>query len=669
MKIILSIFSIVILPINNVFSQLDSSAIIVEDVLDNILIEPDEEGDDDALVDVLEDLMRNKIDLNTAYIIDLSKLPKMDAMSAQRIIDHRNKYGFFYSTNELYAIKELDKTLIDFIMPFIKVDKIKTDEQTDYEIIEPSKIFLNDSRLSIRSRITNDLQTRDGFTNDNYAGSKIKSYNRYLYSYNNQYQLGFTTEKDAGELSYTDFTSFHLQINDAGILNNFVAGDYVLEFGQGLALWSPFGLTKGADAVYPVKRKAKYLRAYNSATEYRFNRGAAAQIVINDFGITAFYSNNTFDANIDSLTNEISSVSQTGFHRTQNEIDKKHSARSNLIGGVLDYRFFSKMNIGVIYYKASFDKQFDSSSFYYNGGDDYNYLSAFYDFNFSKINLFGEASFDGTSVASINGIQFLASSDFLFSTTIRSYPRYYKNFYGFAFSERSGSINNEVGFYSGLKWKLPFGIMNLYYDIFKFPYRTNENSLSSEGNEFLFDFITSPLRGFDVQLRYKHENKEVTELVNINEEIVRRLKQIIRTEFTYNLNNLIRLRTRFEYNHFFVKDAGIKEDGFLMFQDIRFTPQKNINLYGRIIFYQTDSFNSAVYEYENDLLGVMPNLAMYDKGIRWYFIAKYKPLDFLMLSAKYSETYKPDESSLSSGDNEIVGNVDNRISFQIDMNF
>lgn len=65
----------------------------------------------------------------------------------------------------------------------------------------------------------------------------------------------------------------------------------------------------------------------------------------------------------------------------------------------------------------------------------------------------------------------------------------------------------------------------------------------------------------------------------------------------------------------------------------------------------------------------MPNLAMYGKGIRWYVIVKYKPLQFLTLSSKYSETYKPDETSLSSGDNEITGNVDNRISFQIDMSF
>ena len=107
----------------------------------------------------------------------------------------------------------------------------------------------------------------------------------------------------------------------------------------------------------------------------------------------------------------------------------------------------------------------------------------------------------------------------------------------------------------------------------------------------------------------------------------------------------------------------------MVFQDIRIAAHKNLNFSGRIIFFQTDSFNSAIYEFENDLLGVMPNLAMYGKGIRWYLIAKYKPLTYLSISAKYSETFKPDVTSLSSGDNEIIGNLDNRFSLQIDLNF
>ncbi|MBK7497729.1 MAG: helix-hairpin-helix domain-containing protein [Ignavibacteriales bacterium] len=667
----LFLYLLILFSISNshIYAQLDSTSIITEEVLDNILVEPDEETDSEELVEILEELIRNPIDINLADVFDLSKLPNMDQQSAQIIIEHRNKFGYFFSPTELFAIRELNKQLIESILPFVKTSRTNDELEKNEEVVSSSDSFLNKSKLIIRNRITNDIQNRDGFTSGKYEGSKIKSYNKFLYNYDKNYQAGFLVEKDPGEVSYTDFTSFHLQVKDIGFVKSFIAGDYVLEYGQGLALWSPYGFSKGADAVFPVKKKARYLRPYTSAAEYRFFRGAASRLSFDDFSFTAFYSNNTFDATIDSITGEITSVGQSGFHRFESELNKKGSSKSKLIGGVLDYRFLGRMNVGVIYYNASFDNRFESTTLYDFSGNNFNYVSTYYELNFSKINFFGEASYDGTSVASINGIQFSANRDLIFTTSLRNYPRNYKNLYGFGFSEKSGKINNELGIYSGLKWKIPFGVLNLYYDIFKFPYRTSENSLSSEGNELLVDFVSIPLPSFEVRLRYKYEDKEVTELINIDEEIVRRLKQIARTDLIYNISKDFRLKTRIEYNHFFIKDANLKENGLLVYQDLRYVPQKNINLYGRIIFFQTDSFNSAVYEYENDLLGVMPNLAMYGKGIRWYVIVKYKPLQFLTLSTKYSETYKPDETSLSSGDNEIIGNVDNRISFQIDMSF
>ena len=669
LKVYFCLFGILLCLSNFAFAQLDSTAIITEDVLDNILIEPEEESDSEGLVEIVEYLIHNPVDLNTIDLIELSKIPNIDLQSAQKIIDHRNKFGYFFSTTELYSIKDLDKGLINSILPFLKVTQPNSDfeqGQVDQEFSEP---FFKYAKFKLRSRITSDLKNRDGFESEKYEGSKLKSYSRFLYNHNKNYQAGFLIEKDPGEKSFSDFSSFHLQIKDLGFLKTFVAGDYVLEFGQGLALWSPFGFSKGADAIFPVKKKAGYLRAYTSAAEYRFFRGAATRLTFDDISLTAFYSYNSFDASIDSISGEITSVGISGFHRFDSELDKKASAREKLIGGVLDYKFLGKMNVGLIYYNASFDKNFESNSLYDLSGNDFNYISTYYDLNFSKFNLFGEASFDGTSVASINGIQFSASGDFIFTSAVRSYPRNYNNLYGFGFSERSGKINNEIGVYSGFRWKIPFGILNLYYDIFKFPFKTNENSLSSEGSELLVDFSSLIINKFEIKLRYKYENKEVTELVNSDELIVRRLKQIARTELVYSLSKYLRLKTRIEYNHFFVKEANKREDGFLVFQDVRFVANKNLNFSARIIFFQIDSFNSAIYEFENDLLGVMPNLAMYGKGIRWYLIAKYKPLTYLSISAKYSETFKPDVTSLSSGDNEIIGNLDNRFSLQIDLNF
>ena len=64
-----------------------------------------------------------------------------------------------------------------------------------------------------------------------------------------------------------DFSSYHLALYNLGIINKLVLGDYLLEFGQGLVLWSPYGLSKGADAVYPIKKRNNIIKPYTSSTD------------------------------------------------------------------------------------------------------------------------------------------------------------------------------------------------------------------------------------------------------------------------------------------------------------------------------------------------------------------------------------------------------------------
>ena len=120
MKFILLFLILIVFSFNLCYGQLDSTSVITEEVLDNILVEPDEETDSEELVGILEDLIRNPIDINTVDAFDLSKLPNMDPQSAQRIIDHRNNFGYYFSTTELFSIRELNKQFIDSILPFIK---------------------------------------------------------------------------------------------------------------------------------------------------------------------------------------------------------------------------------------------------------------------------------------------------------------------------------------------------------------------------------------------------------------------------------------------------------------------------------------------------------------------------------------------------------------------
>jgi hypothetical protein len=240
--------------------------------------------------------------------------------------------------------------------------------------------------------------------------------------------------------------------------------------------------------------------------------------------------------------------------------------------------------------------------------------------------------------------------------------------HGYAFGERNGTTQNEVGIYTGFRWRTPVGLLNFYYDQFKFPYATFFNPNPTQGDEYLLDFLSKPIKKFELRARYKYENKDFTAGIDNSKNVVQRLRQVFRGELIYSISNTIRLRGRFEYNTFRINQTGENEKGYLIFQDVRYSPSVNLNVYGRIIFFKTDSFDSAIYEYENNLTGVLTNIPLYDEGIRWYLLIRFRPHKIFTISAKYSETYKPSERSLGSGDNTIQGNLDNTVSFQLDIN-
>jgi len=650
------------------FAQTDSSYLRTEEILEEILQEPVEEADNSNLYEEFEFFLINPVDINSADISVLQSLPGMDLASAEMIVDHRKKYGYFFSPGELNMVQNLDIELIKNISAFITVKKITTEEIIDEKPTDPFAEFLTNSSLLMRSRVSNDLQTRKGFVEGKFEGTKPKVYNRLIINHDKKYQLGFLSEKDAGEVSLDEFTSFHFAVNDVGILHKVVIMDYILEFGQGLTLWSPYGFSKGSDAVYPVKKKDRIIRPYTSATEVNFFRGGAASIKLNNFIVSGFYSNNTIDANVDSVTGEILSTPVDGLHRTESEIWKRKGAREKMMGGRIDFISGKKLKTGLLYYQSEFSNSFHPSSVYDISGNKFNYTSAYYDLYLSNINLFGEVVYNGTSVASINSVQIAIAQCFTFITSVRSYPRNFISLHGFGFGERSGATTNEFGIYTGFKWRTPIGLLNFYYDQFKFPYATFTNPLPSDGNEYLLDFLSKPLKGFALRLRYKYENKDVTETIGNNDRLVKRLKQTVRAELIYNISKKLRLKGRFEYNNFKISAINVTEDGYLLFQDIRYSPTSDFNLYGRIIFFRTDSFNSAIYQYENNLTGVLTNLAMFGEGMRWYIILRYKPLRMFALSLKFSETFKPKVKTISSGNNEIEGNIDNQVSFQLDVN-
>ncbi|MDZ7766986.1 MAG: hypothetical protein U5K00_21650 [Melioribacteraceae bacterium] len=170
-----------------------------------------------------------------------------------------------------------------------------------------------------------------------------------------------------------------------------------------------------------------------------------------------------------------------------------------------------------------------------------------------------------------------------------------------------------------------------------------------------------------LNIRLKRENKEVSEDVDGSRISLNEIKTNVRINYDYYVTREIRLRSRIEYVFFDQTITGHHEEGYLLLQDFRYDPNEALRFYGRVVVFETESFDSRIYQFENDVRGVLFNPALFGKGMRWYFIAEYNFLNYFKISAKYSELYKPDETSLSSGMNEIPGNIDNRFTLQLDI--
>ena len=429
-------------------AQTDSMLININQAVEDLLDEPESETDDSGLYELIEYYLEHPVDINSAEIKELVKLPYLDQVSARLILSHRNEYGTYFSVNELYSIKALPEELVKKILPFLSAGEKQTKE----------KLTGNPEPLSVtlRNRIIKDLSQRKGFRNHLFEGTDLKSYNRLNMGYRDFLHAGILTEKDAGEKSYYDFISGFIHLSDIYGFKDIIIGDYNVRFGQGLALWNAYGISKGSDAVFSVKKSTAAIKPSASSAENNFFRGVSFNYEWEHVNITLFYSSNRVDASIDSV-GKITSLTTDGFHRTASERLKHNSAIEKSIGGMVDYRLLPSVSSGILCYRINFDHPYIASKVYDITGDNLYYYSSYIDMIIDKFNIYGELSFSGRSKpAYLLGISISPISEFCYSMLIRNYPLNYISIHGKGFGERSGARGNEFGIYNGIRWRTSY---------------------------------------------------------------------------------------------------------------------------------------------------------------------------------------------------------------------
>jgi hypothetical protein len=182
--------------------------------------------------------------------------------------------------------------------------------------------------------------------------------------------------------------------------------------------------------------------------------------------------------------------------------------------------------------------------------------------------------------------------------------------------------------------------------------------------------FTSDLNGY-VLIRSETKDDTFTEINErgvVEEFIGEQRRSSIRTQIEYQLNKSVRLRSRIEL----VESQGANEDkeyGMLLYQDIRVQASSKLQIDARVTVFDTDSFDSRVFQFENDLLYVLSNTALSGQGQRAYFVLNYEPADFLEIWFKYSLSVFENENFVSSGLNEIQGNKNSDFGIQARLKF
>ncbi len=660
---------------------------VVENIVEQIVQNQNlNEADYDEIFDDLLYYYRHKINLNTATAEQLGNLHFLNDQQIESIIRYREKTGTIISIYELMLIPGLSMNDIQLLAPFVTVKKV--------EKLPPLKLknALRYGRNQIFIRDQFILQPQKGYllpdTIDNrYLGNPHKFYFRYKFTYQNRILAGITAEKDAGEQFFRgaqkygfDFYSAHLEINDLSKhIKRIVLGDFMGKFGQGLVLWNGFTMGKSA-YVLDVRARPQGLKKYSSTNENRFFRGAGITANYQNYYFSTFLSYKKIDANIEYDTLDAqspeyaSSLLNTGYHRTPNEIADKHRI-GELVGGMaLTYKGKHwHWGITSVAYKWSVPFIQPEVVYYYkpvnsniggNLGFNWFYLS-------HKLSFFGEMATDiNANPAAIVAITLPMNYRLEAVVLYRYFSPGYFSFYASSFSE-STKPQNEEGLYTGLKilpakkWVLSF-----YFDRYRFPwmrYRLYEPQ--SWGNDIFAQVDFAPSRRLSMYLRFRTELKpqNLTSDTLTIPYIVPTLSSKLRFHINYQLNSQLLLRSRIEFSRY--KKDSI-ENGFLLYQDIRYKPKTlPLVLYWRLAVFDAP-YDARLYAYENDVLYAFSVPAYFYQGFRTYFLVKYEINQKVSLWLKYGQTTYADRAVISEGSlNQINGNTKSELKFQVRIKF
>ena len=300
----------------------------------------------ERLITIYED----KIDVNSADIIQLQSLPGLSQIEASKIVDYRLKHGYYKNINELISPEIIDETTYDKIKIFITADL-------------PEKIKTKGDILA-RTKANIEVDTTEYQRTSELFRLRLLKFGKYL-------RFGAIVEGDSryedffvdqsGNITGSNFVrGYRLNKSYIGyekgpLISQAYLGNYRAGFGQGLTF--NIGGGSSANGFYPddgtsslstvtyywtSKIKSKYQTATTSPNLIGFG----AKINNGPFDVSGFYSKVKETARVYILHPDGKARKWTLEDRYEEEI----------LGGNINYKLFDRLDV--------FDTTYLGSTFY-----------------------------------------------------------------------------------------------------------------------------------------------------------------------------------------------------------------------------------------------------------------------------------------------------------------
>lgn len=568
----------------------------------------------DSYEDLIDDylyFLENPVNINSEEAVHLEEIGLLSTFQLEALQQYRRQYGDLLFPSELLMVEGFTEAVVTVITPLIVFGKSEKAQEAE-------KPGLGKMLTQGQHQVTvNFAEKFGGETNENYLGGPQKVQLKHTYHYKQKLRFGVVTEKDAGEPKFFDFIGAHGYMADLKITGSFrikeiALGDYQLGFGQGLTLWS--GMSFGKASGGSPMRRASGVKPKTSSGEGKFFRGAATTLRYRDFYATAFYS----------IRNVDSTLQESGYHRTPNELAKRHAVRQQVFGGHLCYASPS-LEIGYTAYQLCSKAERQT-----NMGLDFRWL-------IGKTAFFGELSrSDNGAFAGLIGMTMKPRGYIDFSVLYRNYDKDYQSFFNGAFGE-SSRRQGEEGFYLGVQCA-PAPRWNLLAacDFFRLKWLTTQVYNPSWGQEYSLKLSHQISNSASMQLRFKSKTKMKN---SANDHVfthypVFYTKRSLNFQISYCINEALTFSDKAAYSHY-LNDDGANSRGVFVCHDISYKPQeKPYSLTFRYALYDSDDYYSRVSVYENDVLGAFSIPSLYGRGSRLYLLGNLKLFGCLSLYAR-----------------------------------